>query len=64
MIQLGDPGPVMEVTQDLRVTLGDRLAAGDQEAPTARGVLLQCPAVRAVVGVLRSFSVCQVRHYV
>ena len=54
MIQLGDPGPVVEVTQDLRVTLGDRLAAGDQEAPAARGVLLQCPAVRAVVSVLRS----------
>ena len=35
MIQLGHPGPIMEVTQDVRVLLGDRLAAGDQETPAA-----------------------------
>ena len=52
MIQLGDPGPVMEVTQDVRILLGDRLATGDQEASTATRVLLQCPAIRTVVSVL------------
>ena len=58
MIQLGDPGPVMEVTQDVRILLGDRLATGDQEASTSARVLLQCPAIGTVVSVL-----LQVRHY-
>ena len=52
MIQLCHPGPVMEVTEDLRVLLGDGLAAGDEEAPAAGAVLLQGPAIRAVVAVL------------
>ena len=52
MIQLRHPGPVMEVTEDLRVLLGDGLAAGDEEAPAAGAVLLQGPAIGAVVSVL------------
>ena len=55
VIKLGDPGPVMEVTQDVGVILGDRLTARDQETPAARAVLLQGPAVRAVIGVLRNY---------
>ena len=53
MIQLGYPGPVMEVTQDLCVLLGDPLLAGDQEASAASAILLQVPAVRAVKSVPR-----------
>ena len=34
----------MGVTEDVRVLLGDRLLAGDQEASAAGGVLLQGPA--------------------
>ena len=56
MIQLSDPGPVMEVTQDVSVILGDRLTARDEEASAARRVLLKGPAVRAVVGVLRNYQ--------
>ena len=52
MIQLGYPGPVMEVTQDLGVLLGDPLLAGDQEASAASAILLQVPAIRAVKRVL------------
>ncbi len=58
MIELSDPGPVMEVTQDVGVLLADGLAARDQEAPAACGVLLQSPAIRAVVCVLRSYLLC------
>ena len=58
MIELSDPGPVMEVAEDVRVILGDRLAARDQEASAACGVLLQGPAIGAVVCVLRSYPVC------
>ena len=53
MIQLCHPGPVMGVTEDVRVLLGDCLLAGDQEAPAAGDVLLQGPAIRAVKRVLR-----------
>ena len=35
MIKLRDPGSIMEVAQDVGVILGDRLTAGDQEAPAA-----------------------------
>ena len=55
MIQLSDPGPVMEVTQDVSVILGDCLTSRDKEASTARRILLEGPAVRAVVGVLHSY---------
>ena len=58
MIELRDPGPVMEVTQDVGVLLADGLAARDQEAPAACGVLLQSPAIGAVVCVLRSYPLC------
>ena len=58
MIELSDPGPVMEVAQDVGVILGDGLAARDQEAPAACGVLLQGPAIGAVVCVLRRYTVC------
>ena len=52
MIKLGDPGPVMDVTEDLRVLLGDPFLAGDQKASAASAILLQVPAVRAVKSVL------------
>ncbi len=58
MIQLRHPGPVMEVTENVRVLLGDPLLAGDQEAPAACGVFLQSPAIGAVVCVLRSYPLC------
>ena len=53
MIQLRHPGSVMEVTENIRVLLGDPLLAGDQEASAACAILLQVPAVRAVKSVLR-----------
>ena len=52
MIQLRHPGPVMEGTEDLRILLGDALTGGQEEAPAASAVLLQGPAIRAVVAVL------------
>ena len=52
MIQLRDPGPVMEVTQDVRVLLGDLLPARDEETSASGAVLLQSPAIRTVVSVL------------
>ena len=42
----------MEVAEDLRVPLGDALTAAQQEASAARAVLLQGPAIGAVVSVL------------
>ena len=48
----------MEVTEDLGVPLGDGLAAAQQEASAAGAVLLQGPAIGAVVCVLRSYPVC------
>ena len=53
MIQLCHPGPVVEVTEDVRVLLGARLLAGDQEASAACDIFLQVPAIRAVKCVLR-----------
>ena len=52
MVKLRYPGAIMEVTEDVSISLGDLLPARDQEASAARAVLLQCPAIRAVVGVL------------
>ena len=52
MVQFCRPGPVMEGAEDLGILLGDTLTAAQQEASAARAVLLQCPAIRAVVGVL------------
>ena len=52
MIKLGDPGPIVVVAEDVGVVLGDLLPARDEEAPAAGAVLLQGPAIRAVVAVL------------
>ena len=53
IINLRDPGPIVEGTEDVSIGPGHRLIAGDEEAPAAApAVLLQGPAVRAVVGVL------------
>ena len=52
VIQLWHPGAVMEVAEDLGVLLGDLFPARDQEASAAWVVLLQGPAIGAVVGVL------------
>ena len=49
---LGDPGPVMELTQDVGVALGHALGPGHQEAVAGVAVLVEVPAVGAVVGVL------------
>ena len=52
MVGLGDPGPVMELTQDVGVALGHALGPGHQEAVAGVAVLVEVPAVGAVVGVL------------
>ena len=54
VVQLSHPR-VVSGTQDRGVVPGDPLGSVEPEAPAARPVLLEDPAVRAVVSVLRSY---------
>ena len=52
VVNLGHPGAVVEVAENIRVVPADSLVATEQEAAARPVVLLQHPAVGAVVAVL------------
>ena len=52
VVNLGHPGAVVEVAENVRVVPGDLLVPAEEEAAAGAVVLLQHPAVGAVVGVL------------
>ena len=52
IINLRDPGGVVEAAEDIGVAPRDSLVPAEEEAAAGAAVLLQHPAVGAVVGVL------------
>ena len=52
VVNLGHPGAVVEVAENIRVVPADSLVPAEQEAAARPVILLQHPAVGAVVGVL------------